>query len=314
MNDNQPNRPLSAQPNQRYSQNRKPDGTIDVKIVVPANVVEQTRRLIVDELVKNVEIQGFRKGAAPKNLAENKLNKEQIKQEVLRKLITDEYVAAVKALNLRPIINPRIHIEAFEEGTNLDFTAETCEEPKVDLKNYKDVVKRLQPPVQTAAQNTGSLKAGEAANLKGQTQAQAQTNPQQAQNMKLDQILNAILNVAQIQIPKILTEQEADRLLSQLLDELKRLGVSLDQYLASRQKTTESLRGEYETRALQDLKLEFILRKIADDEKITVEQADIQKALSQIKDPKERDQLSKNPYLVGAIIRQQKTLDFLAQL
>src|SRR3989344_4173918 len=308
-----PNRPQ----NQRFSQQRKPDGTIEVKIVVPASVVEAARKAAVDELIKNVEVAGFRKGAAPRNVAEQKLNKEQVKQEVLRKLVSDEYVAAVKALNLKPIINPRVHIEAFEEGTNLEFSAETCEEPKVDLRNYKEAVKRLQPAPSQAptqpAQNTGSLQQGQAASLRGAqpSQPQPQPNPRDAQNLKLDQILNAILNIAQIQIPKILVEQEADRLLSQLLDELKRLGVSLDQYLASRQKTTESLRAEYEDRAQKDLKLEFILRRIADDEKITVEQADIQKALAQIKDENERKQLSQNPYLVGAIIRQQKTLDFL---
>lgn len=170
----------------------------------------------------------------------------------------------------------------------------------------------MQTPTPAAGPNP--LQAGQATSLKGNQGQNQPQNPQEAQNRKLDQILNEILNVVQIQVPKILVEQEADRLLSQLLDELKRLGVSLDQYLASRQKTAETLRSEYETRALQDLKLEFILRKIADDEKITVDQPDIQKALAQIKDPKEREQISKNPYLVGAIIRQQKTLDFLAKL
>ncbi len=313
----QPNRPT-----QRYSHTKKPDGTIEVKIIVPAGDVERIRRTVIDELLKEVEVQGFRKGTAPRNLAEQKLNPEQIKQEVLKKTISDEYIASVKALDLRPIINPRVHVEAFVEGTNLEFSAETCEEPRVELRNYKDEVKKIKPmgvpttnPQSQNAQNTGSLQAGQAASLKSnQNTAPSTPNAQEAQNLKLDQILNVVLNVAQIQIPKILVEQEADRLLSQLLDELKRLGVSLDQYLASRQKTAEQLRGEYETRALQDLKLEFILRKISDEEKITVDQPDIDKALAQIKDPNEREQISKNPYLVGAIIRQQKTLDFLSKI
>jgi trigger factor len=126
--------------------------------------------------------------------------------------------------------------------------------------------------------------------------------------------LDAALTSSKVEIPKILVEQETDRLLSQLLDELKTLGVTLDQYLASRNKTGEQLRAEYAERAEKDLKLEFMLRKIADEEKITVEQADIEKALGEIKDEKQKKDVASNPYLVAAIIRQQKTLDFLSKL
>jgi hypothetical protein len=60
--------------------------------------------------------------------------------------------------------------------------------------------------------------------------------------------------------------------------------------------------------------LEFILRKVADDEKITVEKEDLEKALAAITDEKERAQIAQNPYVVASIIRQQKTLDFLSKL
>lgn len=303
MDNNQQNNNQTNRSQQRYSLQRKPDGSIVVTINIPSVDVEKTRRLITDELVKNVEVQGFRKGAAPRHLAEQKLNKQQVQEEVVRKTLSDEYTAAVKQLKIRPIINPRVHIEPFEEGTGLSFTAETCEEPQVVLGNYKDEAKKIKStPV-------GPMQQGQAANV-NQTNQPAD----QLDNRRLDQILNAILSVSKIQIPKILRESEADRLLSQLLDELKRLGVSLDQYLASRQKTAESLRSEYEIRAEQDLKLEFILRKIADTENIKVEEPDVKKAMEQIKNPEERQQIMKNPYMVAAIIRQQKTLDFLSKL
>ena len=71
---------------------------------------------------------------------------------------------------------------------------------------------------------------------------------------------------------------------------------------------------EYEEKAKKDLSLEFVLRKIADSEKITVEQGDIENALKEIKDEKQKAQIMANPYLVASIIRQQKTLDFLTKL
>lgn len=279
---------------ERYSLETKPDGTITIKIIVPASDIEKIHKKIVDNLVKNVEIQGFRKGAAPRKLAEQKLSGETIREEVLKQVLTTEYVAAVKKFNINPVVNPRIHIEQFAEGTDISFTAETCELPKIDLKNYKDEVRKIKPAPKII--------------VPGKEESREEPSK------KLDEILAAILNVAKIQIPKILVDQETNRLLSQLLDEIKRLGVSLDQYLASRGKTEADLRREYEERAERDLKLEFLLRRIADEEKITVEQKDIDTALASIKDGKQKQELTQSPYLVAAIIRQQKTLDYLTTL
>ncbi|HVZ11518.1 MAG TPA: trigger factor [Patescibacteria group bacterium] len=285
-------------PAPRFSQEKLADGTINIKINVPAAEVEKAREGVVSELVKNVEIQGFRKGAAPRHLAEQRLNKQTVQEEVMKKVLTAEYIAAVKELGVQPIINPRIHVEAFEEGTNLEFVAETCETPDVNLGNYKEELKKIKPEAPKIILPGQEAAAGESKDAP----------------RKLDEILNVIISNAKVSIPKILIDQEADRLLSQLLDEIKRLGVSLDQYLASRQKNAEELRAEYSERAEKDLKLEFVLRKVADEEKITVEEQDIKLALDAVTDPKERDQIAQNPYLVAAIIRQQKTLDFLARI
>lgn len=281
---------------QRVKFERGDDGTIHIHFNIPSADVEIVREKIVDELVKSIEIQGFRKGAAPRHIAEQKLEKNRVREEVIKKVITDEYIAAVKQNKLAPIINPKVHVEEFEEGTNLKFEAETCEEPHIDLKNYKEEVKKIKPAAKII------------------TNPKESSDPSSAGKLKLDEILNKVLTVATARIPKILIDQEADRLLSQLLEELKRLGVDLDQYLASRNKKADELRAEYIERAEKDLKLEFILRKVADEEKISVEQADIEQAMNAIADPAEKTKLAQNPYVVAAIIRQQKTLDFLGKL
>ncbi len=286
---------------QRYSLDRKPDGTITIKVVVPASNLEKVREEIIGELVKSIELPGFRKGVAPRKLAEEKLSQEAVREEILKKVLASEYVAAVKDSSINPIVNPRIHVEQFTEGTDLIFEAETCESPEVNLKNYKDEVRKIKPAPKIIVPGQAAF-------------AQGSGEPKEEPNKKLDEILNAILNVAQMQIPKILIDQETNRLLSQLLDEIKRLGVSLDQYLSSRGKTEADLRKEYEERAEKDLKLEFLLRKIADEEKITVEQKEIDDAISSIKDAKQKQEISQNPYLLAAVIRQQKTLDYLTTL
>lgn len=89
--------------------------------------------------------------------------------------------------------------------------------------------------------------------------------------------------------------------------------MTLDQYLSSTGKTVETLRAEYTSKAQTDLKLEFVLQKVAQIEKITVDDSEIEKTIENAK-PEERESLKANRYLLASILRQQKTLDFLRNL
>lgn len=274
------------------------DKTITLKITVPWRIVEAARGGVVEKLSKEVQVPGFRKGTAPQNIAETHLKKEIVQEEVLKEVLGKAYNDAVTAEKLTPIITPRVHVETFEDGTDLVFSAELCEAPEVTLGDYKKAVRDITAKTKIVVpDSTGSLQAGK-----------------EAEKPNVDALLTAVVETSTVEIPKVLYEQEANRLLSQTLDELKSLGLTLDQYLASRGKTAEDMRVEGEKKAKMDLSLEFILRKIADTEKITVEKEDVEGALKEITDEKQRNQLLQNPYFLASIIRQQKTLDFLTKL
>lgn len=273
-----------------FTMERKADGTITLTITVKAPEVEKVRKTIIDELVQHVEVPGFRKGKAPRNVAEAKLAPKRIREETLKKIITDEYIKAVKHFDIKPIINPLIHVEKWGDGGDLVFMADTCEEPEATLGKYKDAVSKI------------------TASSKIIVPGKEQEKP------SLEKILEAAMTEVKITIPKVLIDSEASRLLSRLLDEVKTLGMTLDQYLGSKGITSEQIRGDYEKRAEQDLKLEFFLRRVAEAEKITVEPKDIEEALGSIDDKKQQAEIAQNPYLVASIIRQQKTLDFLSKI
>ncbi len=274
---------------------RQENGTISLTITIPSGDVKKAWDEMVENAVKDAELPGFRKGMAPKHLVEEKLDKTKIKEDVLKKLLPQYYIEAVKENNINPILNPKIHVEKLEDPTSdkiqdWKFTALTCETPKIELNNYKDKIKSL-----TA-------------------KAKIVVPGKESQEVKFEDIVKALMDSIKVDIPEILLESEVDRLLAQTLDEIKRLGLTLDQYLQSSGKTPESLREEYRTRARNDIILELALQKIAKDEKITVERKEIEEAIQKAKDPNERKNLENNRYLLANIIRQQKTLDFLKSL
>lgn len=269
---------------------KQQDGTIKFTITLPAKAIEKARGEVVEQLAKTANLPGFRKGKAPAKLVEENLNQDQVREEILKKLIPQAYTEAVQEQKIKPIMNPKLHVDKIEEGKDWVFHAFTCEFPEVDLGKYKDTVSKI----------TAKSKIV----IPGKEQ----------QKPSMDEIMKAVLESAKVQVPGILIEQEADRLIAQLLDDIKKLGLSLDQYLASTKRSPEDLRAEYAKKAEADIKLEFVLQKIAETEKITVESKEIEDAIQKAQSPAEKQNLEANRYLLAGILRQQKTLDFLMNL
>ena len=272
---------------------RQKDGTIKITITLSQDKIASTGNTVIDDLIKQTEVSGFRKGKAPKEMAASKLNPDQVREEILKRLLPQAYIEAVQEHKLNPIMNPKMHIEKIEEGNDWVFYALTCEMPEITLGNYKENVKKL----------TAKSKII----IPGKEQ-EANKKP------SLEEVTKTIMSDTKVQIPQVLIDQEADRLLSQLLNDIKRLGLNLDQYLGSTNRKPEDLRNEYTKRAEEDIKLEFVLQKIAETEKITVEEKEIDEAIQTAKDPAEMQNLSANKYVLAGILRQQKTLDFLMNL
>lgn len=278
---------------------REPNGTIKLTITIPSIDVKKTWEQVLTDVANNADVPGFRKGKAPKHLVEEKVDKEKIKEEVLKKLLPIAYTEAIKTHQLKPIINPKIHVEKLEDGKDWKFHAITCELPVIKLGEYKKAIQKITAKSKIIIPNKSLGKAQDFA---------------AAQPAKFEDIVKALLDNVTAEIPSILAENETDRLLSQTLDDVKKLGLTLDQYLASTGKKPEDLRTDYKRKAENDIKLEFALLKIAEEEKITVEEKEINDAIAASKSEDEKKNLESNRYLLASIIRQQKTLDFLKNL
>src|SRR3989338_4320147 len=122
---------------------KQEDGTIILNITIPSKIIKDTTEIVLEEVVKSANVAGFRKGKAPKKIVESKVDKEKVKEEVLRKLLPQAYAQAIKKHDIKPIINPRIHVEVLEENKDWKFTASTCEAPEVDLNGYKENIKKV---------------------------------------------------------------------------------------------------------------------------------------------------------------------------
>ncbi|HOI30182.1 MAG TPA: trigger factor [Melioribacteraceae bacterium] len=88
---------------------------------------------------KNIEIDGFRKGKAPMAMIK-KLYGEAIEYKASEKIATKKFWDVVDQENLKPISTPQLTDIDFVPGSKLFFKIQYEIKPKLELKNYKDLV------------------------------------------------------------------------------------------------------------------------------------------------------------------------------
>lgn len=279
-----------------------PKKTFEILATVPGEEIKRAKELAIEEAEKKVEVKGFRKGNAPPNLVIKTVGEQKLLEMALQRLVPDYYQKAITQLGLRPILTPKIQLVSAKDNEPWQIKFISCEEPEVNLGNYKEEVKKIKAveKIWVPGKETEQKKEGE--------------KTEDSREEKLNKIIDWLLKNIKVEISDLLLEEEMTRKLSGLLEQTQKLGLTIDQYLTSVGKTVEQVREEYRRSAQENLSLEFILGKIADSEKIEVIPEEIEKMLASAKNQEEKKAMESQKYLIATLLRRQKTLDFLASL
>lgn len=271
------------------------NGEVTLTITIPAQQVKETFARVRGQALKEVKLPGFRPGNAPVELAERQLDENALTQTLFQELVPVAYAQAVTKEGIKPIVPPQISIKEFKPPTrvgvptgasgkeeDLVLEARTAERPAVILGDYKKTLK--------------GLKGGE--------------------KITAAQVLEKLRETAKIEIPHLLVDNEVQRMLSSLIDQVRSLGLTIDQYLSSQGKTSDRLRQEYHEVAQKNLKDEFTLSEVAQAEKIAVSEKEIAEAIDAAPDEKTKAGLAEErgrAYLED-VLRKRKTIEFLLKI
>ena len=258
--------------------NKLPKRTTEILLKIPAVDIERERKLAFDSLQKELTVEGFRKGKVPKEIAEKHLSKESIYQELLKTLLTGIYEEIVKKENLQPVINPKIDLVKAKEGEDWEVKITIAEKPIVDLGIYKEAMKKAK-----------TEQKKEDIWVPGKDQAKSQSSDSETKKQeKLNAVLSVLLREVKYEISDLIIEDELDRRLTQLVDDVRKIGLTVESYLKSKSLTIDDLKSRYKKEIEDMYRLEFILMGIADKENIKVEKSDLYKLFANIKMDSER--------------------------
>lgn len=123
----------------KYTKELLPKSRVKLKIIVSENDFKNYYEAAYQRLAANVEVRGFRKGKAPRALAEAEIGSDKIFSEALDRALPEIYHQVIRQERLIPIQQPNIKIEDFDPKKPLVLTCQVDILPQVDLPNYQSI-------------------------------------------------------------------------------------------------------------------------------------------------------------------------------
>lgn len=281
-----------------------PKSTTEITVDIDWSAIQSEYSTAFDKLHSDLTVEGFRKGKAPKAIAEKHIAKEKVYQELLNTLLGKIYQEILQKEDLKPIANPKIDLKKAKENENWEVVITIAEKPVVDLGDYK---KNIQDAKAEMKKDDIWVPGKE------ENAASPEKTEEQKQKL-LNTVLSTIMDKAKCEIPDMLVEEELEGRLTRLVDEVQKVGLTTESYLKSKNTTIDQLKEQYKKEIENTYKMEFILAELADRENIKVEQADLDKLFEGIKTEEEKKMAQQNAYFYASILRKQKTLDYLTSL
>lgn len=232
----------------------KSDNPAVFTITIPWAQVQTAYQSRLQEIAGTVTLDGFRPGNAPLPMVEEKVGKKRIFSDTIQKVLPPAYQAEIKNRNVAPMIAPRVKALTLDEGKDWQFEIAVVTKPSVDLGNLVEKLEAVLAPGKIVMPG----KPEPASPAGGQTRDE-----------KMRLAFDTLLATIRVDLPNLLIEEEVNFRLSQLVDQLQAIGMTVEQYLSSKQLTADTLRQSYEKTAREALTLNLALDKIATDQGFT---------------------------------------------
>jgi len=226
------------------------NSTAKIEVLVPVNRIDHVKEEVVDEMIKNITVKGFRQGKAPKNIAQNNLDPEKLNNHIISHILNEAVTETLKEKTYKTLGRPVLEkLETSKEGEIL-LIMNFPLYPEFKLGKYKEEIKKAK-----------------------------------IKDKKIENVYEILLKNIKIDISPLLVEEEVNHALVRLEEQAKSLNITLEKYFESIKKTKEEVQMDYEKSALESIKLDLILLAIAKEEDLKISAEEIQ-SLSQLANAK----------------------------
>ncbi|MFH1514391.1 MAG: trigger factor [bacterium] len=123
----------------KTSSNRIEDFRVELTVVIPADEIEKKFNENMSEAIKDLNLPGFRKGKAPKNLLEQQISREKLWDITRKDIIDDTLTEATEKENLRILSTEDVNQDDHTPGEDFTYRARFRLMPEIPDFEYKGI-------------------------------------------------------------------------------------------------------------------------------------------------------------------------------
>jgi trigger factor len=118
-----------------------PKSEVELTITVPFETYKKWEKKAIEELGKEIKVQGFRPGHIPEDVIREKVHAEGLKEATLEVLLPQTYSQAVTENKLEVIARPKVEIKSDikKDGDDFVYVATVAVMPEVKVGDYKKI-------------------------------------------------------------------------------------------------------------------------------------------------------------------------------
>ena len=115
------------------------DTRVEITVTLDKNDLKIAKEKAIERLTKEVKLEGFRKGKAPKNLAEKTLNSNDVINETIDIAVRTTVPAAFEQAEKSQLVVPSVNVTKYVPEESAEYTATADILPEVKLGEYKNL-------------------------------------------------------------------------------------------------------------------------------------------------------------------------------
>jgi FKBP-type peptidyl-prolyl cis-trans isomerase (trigger factor) len=270
----------------------KADAEAEITGELTLEFLNECRAEAVKALNERTNLDGFRSGHIPSDVLEKKLGAMRILEEVAEVALGKEYPEIIKEAKLSPIGRPHVAITKLAPSIPLEFKITISLEPEFALPDYEKIAKestKEKSKVEVSEKEVDDvleeikknnwkpdLKEGEDLREKAKQNILAEKEFRAKEKKRLS-IVEGLVKAVEIKLPKVLLQAELEKMLAQFKDDVTRQGIKWEEYLKSIKKTETEIQTEWNPKAVDRVKAELIVVKIAEAEKLEPNTEELEK-------------------------------------
>ncbi len=119
--------------------NKVDTNKVELEIEISAELFEEAVEKAYHKAKKNISIQGFRKGKAPRKLIEKQYGEGVFYEDAVNILYGPEVDSAIAEANLELVARPDVEVTSIEKADGVKIKVTCITKPEVEVKDYKGI-------------------------------------------------------------------------------------------------------------------------------------------------------------------------------